>query len=124
VLIAKQRDVAATMTVAIRTGIVTVTRMTGEDIIVIAAIGMMTLQITKTRTVTVTVTVTATANDAGVTEMRKNTTPGQGIWTIITITTELSESASPYLRLSGRKRVEITILPWLNVDQVFKRCIE
>lgn len=100
------------MTVVIRIGIVTVTRMTGEDIIVIAAIGTMTLQTTKTRTVTVTVT----ANDAGVTEMRKNMTPGQGIWTIIiTTTTELSENASPCLRLSERKSVEITIPLWLNV---------
>lgn len=107
----KQRDVAATMMVVIRIGIVTATRMTGEDIIVIAAIETMTLQTTKTRTVT------ATVNDAGVTEMRKNMTPGQGIWTIIITTiTDLSENASPCLRLSERKSIESPYhYLWLNV---------
>ena len=113
------------MMVVIRIGIVTVMRMTGEDIIVIAAIGTMTLQTTKTRTVTV--TVSATANDAGVIEMRKNMTPGQGIWTIIiTTTTALSENVSLCLRLSERKSVEITISLSMAeyFDRVFKRCIE
>lgn len=113
------------MMVVIQIGIVTATRMTGEDIIVIAAIETMTLQTTKTRTVTV--NVTATVNDAGVTEMRKNMTPGQGIWTIIiTTTTDLSENGSPCLRLSERKSIEITIPLSMAecFDRVFKRCIE
>jgi hypothetical protein len=113
------------MMVVIRIGIVTVMRMTGEDIIVLAAIGTMTLQTTRTKIVTA----TATANDAGVIEMRKNMTPGQGIWTIIiitTTTTALSENVSLCLRLSERKSVETTMPLSMAecFDRVFKRCIE
>jgi hypothetical protein len=79
-------------------GIVAGTMMTGKDTTAIAVIGKTTIPlITKARTVTASVSV----NDAGVTETRKTTTPAQGIrTTIITITTEATESANLFLKLS------------------------
>lgn len=78
-------------------GIVDGTMMTGKDTTAIAVIGKTTIPLTtKARTVTASVSVT----DAGVTETRKTTTPAQGIRTIITITTEATESANLFLKLS------------------------